>query len=77
MSYAPKICKLGRGWNYCQHLFLQTAEAAIGGVLLKEMFLKFRKFYRKIPVLESLFNKVVGLRPATLLKRASNTAVFL
>ena len=29
----------------------------------------FRKFYRKTPVLESLFNKFAGVRPATLLKR--------
>ena len=31
----------------------------------------FRKFHREAPVLESLFNKVAGLRPATLLKRDS------
>ena len=30
---------------------------------------KFRKFHMKIPVPESLFNKVAGLRPATLLKK--------
>ena len=34
---------------------------------------KFRNFDKKIPVLESLFNKVA----ATLLKRYSNTGVFL
>ena len=39
--------------------------------------LKFRKFHRKTFVLESLFNKVAGLRPATLLKRDSKTSVFL
>ena len=33
---------------------------------------KFRNIHMKTPVLESLFNKV-----ATLLKRASNTGVFL
>ena len=31
----------------------------------------------KTPVLESFFNKVAGLRPATLLKRDSNAGVFL
>ena len=31
----------------------------------------------KTPLLESLFNKVEGLRTATLLKRDSNTGVFL
>ena len=30
---------------------------------------KFRKIHRKTPVPESLFNKVAGLRPATLLKK--------
>ena len=33
--------------------------------------------YRKTPVLESIFNKVVGLGPASLLKRDFNTGVFL
>ena len=36
---------------------------------------KFRKFHRKAPVLESLFNKVAGSRPVTLLKRGSNKSV--
>ena len=43
----------------------------------KKVLLKIRKFQRKIPVLGSLFNKVAGLRIATLLKRDSNTDVFL
>ena len=34
-------------------------------------------FHKKTPVLESLFNKVAGLRPATLLKGDLNTRVFL
>ena len=38
---------------------------------------KFRKIHRKTPVPESLFNKVAGLRPATLLQKDSGTAVFL
>ena len=39
---------------------------------------KFRKFHRKTPVLESLFDNVVGLRLLTyLLKRDSNKGVFL
>ena len=47
------------------------------------MFLKigvlknFGIFSKKTPVLESLFNKVAGLRPTTLLKRDSNAVVFL
>ena len=38
----------------------------------KGVLKKFRKLYRKIPVLESLFNKVPGLQPASFLKRDSN-----
>ena len=38
---------------------------------------KFRKFHRKALALESLFSKVGVLRIATLLKRDSNTGVFL
>ena len=38
---------------------------------------RFRKFHRKTPVLESLFNKVAGLSPATVLKRDPNTSAFL
>ena len=37
----------------------------------------FAKIYRKTPVLGSFFNKVVGLRSATLLKGHSSTGVFL
>ena len=47
-------------------------------VLCKDRFsYKFCKLHRKTPVPESLFNKVVGVRPATLLKRDSGTGVFL
>ena len=37
---------------------------------------KCRKIHRKTPLPESLFNKVGGLRPATLLKRDSGTGVL-
>ena len=40
------------------------------GVLWKQCSWKFRKIHRKTPVPESLFNKVVGLKPATLLKKS-------
>ena len=38
---------------------------------------KFHKFYRKTPVLESLFNKVTGLKSCNFMKKRSNTRVFL
>ena len=43
----------------------------------KQVFLKIRNIRRKTPVLESFFNKVADIRPATLLKRDSYTGVFL
>ena len=39
----------------------EPPEAAIRGILQKTYSQKFRKIYRKIPVPESLFNKVAGL----------------
>ena len=42
-------------------------EAAPGGVLLKNVFLKFfANFSRKTPVFKSLFNKVAGPQPSGL-----------
>ena len=38
---------------------------------------KFSKIQRKTPELKSLFKKVEGLKPATLLKMNSSTGVFL
>ena len=43
----------------------------------KRYFYKFRKIHRKTPVPESFFNKVAGLRAATLLKRDFDTGAFL
>ena len=40
------------------------------------MFLKNHNVHRKTPVLESLFNKFVDLRPATLSKRDSDISFF-
>ena len=43
---------------------------------IKKVFLKICKFLRKTPVFEeTLFNKVVSLRPATLLKGDYNKGV--
>ena len=44
---------------------------------LKYVFQQISQIYRKTAVLESLFNKKMGLSPPTLSKRDSNTAVFL
>ena len=42
-----------------------------------DVYQKFRNIHKKTRVLESLFNKVAGFIPATLLKRASKTGVCL
>ena len=45
---------------------------------IKKTILKnFRNIHMKTSVLESLFNKVAGLKPVTLLKSDSNTGVIL
>ena len=45
---------------------------------IKKLFSKLSQYHKKTPVLESLFkNKMQGFSLATLLKRGSNTAVFL
>ena len=49
----------------------------LAGVLQNRCSGKFCLCHRETPVLESLFNKVADLRPATLIKRDSNTGVFL
>ena len=52
-------------------------EVAIGGVLSEEMFLKiFAKFKEKHLCQSLVFNKVAGLRPATLLKKKTLSQVF-
>ena len=38
---------------------------------------KIRKIHRKTPVPESFFNKVAGLKLATLFKKDSGAGVFL
>ena len=42
----------------------------------KGVLKKFRKIHGKTPVLESLYNKVAGLRPATLLNETSTQTQF-
>ena len=54
-----------------------TSETATGDVLQNKCSWKIRNIRRKTPVLESFFNKVADIRPATLLKRDSYTGVFL
>ena len=43
----------------------------------RKMFLRTSQNPQEALASESLFNKVAGLRPATLLKRDSDTGVFM
>ena len=43
---------------------------------LKKGVLKFRKFHRKTPVLESLFSKVAGLRACNFIKKRLQQRCF-
>ena len=53
------------------------SKAAAWKCSVKKLFLKFCKIYRKTPVLDSLFNKIAGLKTATILKRGFDIGVFL
>ena len=46
-------------------------------VFYKKALFKVLNIHRKIPMLESLFNKLQGCRAATLLNRDSNRGIFL
>ena len=62
----------------CNAVFSRYPEAATGGVLPKnKVFTNFSNFkWSKTLVMESLFNKVAGRKPATLFNRDSNTGAF-
>ena len=63
--------------NVIGEVKIEFTEAVAQRCSVKKMFLEISKVHRKTPMLESLFNKVAGLRPVTLLKRDSNIGVFL
>ena len=49
--------------------FQEYSEAATRDILWEKVFLEISQIHRKTPVPEPLFDKVAGLRPATLLKK--------
>ena len=64
--------------NYNKKLCMTSPEAVVQRWFVKKLLLKLHGIHREIPVSEFLFNKIVGaFRSATLLKRDSNTGVFL
>ena len=57
---------------------IKRAEVTTGAVLLKKAFWKISQNSQENTCARvSFFNKVAGLKPATLLKRDSGTGVFL
>ena len=64
------ICRSSRPEVFCKKGVLRNFTKFTGKHLCQSLILK-------TPVPESHFNKVAGLRPATLLKRDSGTGVFL
>ena len=57
-------------WKCGNLTIMELAEAATAGVLWKKMFLKISLIFTGKHLCQSLFfNKVAGLRPATLLKK--------
>ena len=57
--------------------FMALSQADTGGVLLKKVFLKFRKMHRKTPVSDSLFKESRRLETCIFTKkRDSGTGVF-
>ena len=73
-SCARKDSKKDSFMNY--ELFI-SGEAAVHRSLQNRYSRKFRKFLMKRSLPRSLFNKVAGLHSATLLRRNSDTGVFL
>ena len=51
-------------------------EATTRYVLQKKLFLKISQYSQKIPVLESLFNKVAGQETCNFIKKETPTQVF-
>ena len=58
-------------------IYLIYTEAVSWRCSAKKVFLEILKSHMKTPVPESLFNKAVGVKPAILLKRDSDTGLFL
>ena len=57
-------------------MWIAISEVATGGVLYiykKDILQIFSKFTGKIPGMNLFFNKVTGIRPATLFKRETPT----
>ena len=57
-------------------VYLEPSRTFYNEALLRNIYLFLCKIHKKTPVLESHFNKVTGLYPATSLKERTPTQVF-
>ena len=67
-SLLLQIAKIDLNYKL-QLLAYEYQKQSPGGVLRKKLFLKISQNSQKTPLPESFFNKVAGLRLATLLKK--------
>ena len=63
-----------KGLNGAILMFL--GKQSFGDVLQNTFSQKFRKFHRKTPVLESIFNKLTGLHACNFIKKDSKYRSF-
>ena len=75
-SYPASYTFLIRQWRVLKRKILWRAKEVALMFSVKQVFLKFCNIHRKIPVLESLFNKVAGLQRVTLSKKETLVQMF-
>ena len=79
--YRASVAASGRLHYFLSFLFLTFSISLFRSshrkCYMKKAVLKVLNLHRKTPMLESLFNKFQYWRSATLLKRDSNTGIFL
>ena len=63
--------------NYNKKLYMTSAEAVVRRWSVKKLLSKLRRIHRKIPVSESLFNKVAGLQICNFIKERLQYRCFL
>ena len=68
---------VSNSWSSSSTFLTRIQKQLLADVLQNRCCEEFCNIHRETPVLESLFNKVAGLRSATLLKENSSTGAFL
>ena len=77
-EFAVELCKTEEKDNVMENLYVlfQIREAVSRSEVFQEVFLKFCKFHSKNPVLESLFDKVKGLKKSATLSKVTPAWMF-